>query len=51
MYPINSITGVISCPLKYLHLGRRKAEGSYAEGRRERKFEREKVFLSLIIRT
>ncbi|NEP78054.1 MAG: hypothetical protein F6K17_42025 [Okeania sp. SIO3C4] len=42
---------IISCPVEYLHFGGGKAEGTYAGGRRKEKVIREKVFLSLIIRT
>ncbi|WP_287522076.1 hypothetical protein [Okeania sp. SIO2C2] len=44
---------LISCPVEYLHFGGGKAEGrrQKAGGRRKEKVRREKVFLSLIIRT
>ncbi|NEP77002.1 MAG: hypothetical protein F6K39_01750 [Okeania sp. SIO3B3] len=44
-------SSIISCPVEYLHFGGGKAEGTYAGGRRKEKVIREKVFLSLIIRT
>ena len=43
--PISSLIPLISCSVEYLHFGGRKAEGSYAGGRREESVKRDKVFL------